>query len=140
MTQEDKKMLESALWHISNSVTNGKSQTAECEITQWLRNKINFLSDEKPSDGLEEAAEEYSGKVAHLLNNAFKAGARWQKERDMGLLKTLYSDCDNLKKDLDKVTTGNLSHRIGNIKFSITGMQVLINKQCRVNKAITSSK
>lgn len=47
----------------------------------------------------------------------------------MGLLKTLYSDCDSLKKDLDKVTTGNLSHRIGNIKFSITGMQVFIKKE-----------
>lgn len=55
--------------------------------------------------------------------------ADWQKQRDMGLLKTLYSDYDNLKKDLDKVTTGNLSHRIGNIKFSITGMQVFIKKE-----------
>jgi len=56
-------------------------------------------------------------------------GGQWQKKLDMGLLKTLYSDCDNLKKDLDKVTTGNLSHCIGNIKFSITGMQVFIKQK-----------
>lgn len=54
--------------------------------------------------------------------------ADWQKEQSTKLLKTLYSDCNNLKKDLDRITTGNLSHRIGNIKFSITGMQVIIKQ------------
>lgn len=41
MTNEDQKMLQSALRHISNSVTNGRSQTNECEITRWLKSKIN---------------------------------------------------------------------------------------------------
>lgn len=43
---------------------------------------INSLPAE-PSKDLKEAAEEYSGKSAHPLNNAFIAGAQWQKERDI---------------------------------------------------------
>lgn len=41
---------------------------------------INSLPAE-PSKDLKEAAEEYSGKSAHPLNNAFIAGAQWQKEQ-----------------------------------------------------------
>lgn len=55
--------------------------------------------------------------------------ANWQKNRDKQILSTLYDDCSLLKDSLDKVTTGNLSHHIGNIKFSITGMQVLIKQE-----------
>ena len=44
---------------------------------------INSLPAEQPSKVLEEAAEEYSGKSAHPLNNAFKDGAKWQKEQIM---------------------------------------------------------
>lgn len=54
--------------------------------------------------------------------------ADWQKNRDEQILSNLYDDCSLLKDSLDKVTTGNLSHRIGNIKFSITGMQVFIKQ------------
>lgn len=98
MTDKDQAMLKSALWHISNSVTNGKSQTAECELTQWLKNKINPPSPEQPSEDLEEAAsryakEEYSHKSPATLPDrcrgcyaplmyAFKNGANWQKEHD----------------------------------------------------------
>jgi predicted aldo/keto reductase-like oxidoreductase len=53
MTDKDKKMLQSALWHISNSVTNGKSQTAECELTQWLKEKFNALPAEQQSEDLD---------------------------------------------------------------------------------------
>ena len=53
MTDKDQKMLQSALWHISNSVTNGKSQTAECEITKWLKEKFNSLPAEQQSDSLD---------------------------------------------------------------------------------------
>jgi hypothetical protein len=53
MTDKDQKMLESALWHISNSVTNGKSQTTECEITKWLKEKFNSLPAEQQSNSLD---------------------------------------------------------------------------------------
>lgn len=36
-TDEDAKRMRDALWHISNSVTNGKSQDARCETTEWLK-------------------------------------------------------------------------------------------------------
>jgi len=36
-TDEDASHMRDALWHISNSVTNGKSQDARCETTEWLR-------------------------------------------------------------------------------------------------------
>jgi hypothetical protein len=87
MTDKDQKMLQSALWHISNSVTNGKSQTAECEITQWLKNKINSIPDEKPSEDLEEAANLYATKqgleLKPFARRFFIAGANWQKEQMM---------------------------------------------------------
>ncbi len=50
------------------------------------------------------------------------------KEHYVELLKTLYDDCTHLKNDLDRVTTGNMAHRIGNIKFSLTGMQVFMKQ------------
>lgn len=88
MTDKDQAMLKSALWHISNSVTNGKSQTAECELTQWLKNKINSPSPEQPSEDLEEEIkrkyesdnalmmpiENFRKLILHFTN--------WQKERD----------------------------------------------------------
>ena len=92
MTSEDQKMLQSALWHISNSVTNGKSQTTECEITKWLKEKFNPLPHEQSSEDLKKAADcclesvqpvgfmegDYDGTQVH---DAFVAGAKWQKER-----------------------------------------------------------
>lgn len=36
-TDKDAARMRDALRHISNSVTNGKSQDARCEITEWLR-------------------------------------------------------------------------------------------------------
>lgn len=85
MTNEDQKMLESALWHISNSVTNGKSQTAECEITQWLKNKINSIPDEKPSEDSNDPKNDsdhsetlYTYEQINILANN---RAQWQKEQ-----------------------------------------------------------
>lgn len=56
---------------------------------------IQSLPAEQPSKALEEAAEEYSGKASHPLNNAFKAGARWQKERTIKIV------CEWLDKNAD---------------------------------------
>ena len=34
------------------------------------------------NENLQNAAQNYSGKVSHPLNNAFIAGANWQREQD----------------------------------------------------------
>lgn len=56
------------------------------DITSNLRliliQTIEYLQEEPVSEELEEAAKEYSGKSSHPLNNAFKAGAEWQKKQD----------------------------------------------------------
>lgn len=86
MTDKDQKMLQSALWHISNSVTNGKSQTAECEITQWLKNKINSIPDEKPSEDLEAEIDRYFKDdkwFSTPLGDIARHFANWQKEQMM---------------------------------------------------------
>ena len=36
-SEEDEKMLQSVLWHVSNSVSNGKSQDIRCDLTEWLK-------------------------------------------------------------------------------------------------------
>lgn len=40
-TDEDSKRMRDALWHISNSVTNGKSQDARRETTEWLKGLLD---------------------------------------------------------------------------------------------------
>ena len=65
---------------------------------------INSLPAEQPSKVLEEAAEEYSGKSAHPLNNAFKAGAKWQEEQIMkSAIDALVDDVTQKVKSLDRV-------------------------------------
>ena len=92
MTSKDQEMLQSALWHISNSVTNGKSQTTECEITQWLRSKINSLPEVKQlSERLGDEIDHF--RCSDIFALAKKAGeevtvtaqhfAEWQKEQMM---------------------------------------------------------
>lgn len=51
------------------------------------------------------------------------------KEQYVELLKTLYDECTHLKNNLDRVTTGNLVHKIGNIKFSLNEMQVFMKQK-----------
>lgn len=36
-TKEDDEMLKTALWHCSNSISNGKSHDEKCDTTEWLR-------------------------------------------------------------------------------------------------------
>ena len=40
-TAEDAGRMRDALWHISNSVTNGKSQDTRCETTEWLKGLLD---------------------------------------------------------------------------------------------------
>lgn len=42
-SEEDEKMLKSAIWHISNSVTNGKNTDCKCDLTEWFMNKLKYL-------------------------------------------------------------------------------------------------
>ncbi len=117
IAEEYKKLL---LFINSLQVEKKPSEDLE-KLIQNLTDKYPINKDALPEQSLNDY---YQGLRFGVLQ-----GAQWQKEQMMKLLKTLYSDCDSLKKDLDKVTTGNLSHRIGNIKFSITGMQVFIKKE-----------
>ena len=52
-------------------------------FTNTLEVKEVDLEVEPVSEDLEQAAEDYSGKKQDKLNNAFKAGAEWQKEQMM---------------------------------------------------------
>lgn len=36
-TAEDAGRMRDALWHVSNSVSNGKSQDTKCDTTEWLK-------------------------------------------------------------------------------------------------------
>lgn len=36
-TKKDDEMLTTALWHCSNSISNGESHDEECDTTEWLR-------------------------------------------------------------------------------------------------------
>lgn len=75
---------------------------------------INSLPAE-PSEDLEEAAKEYSGKSSHPLNNAFKDGAKWQKEQLINKAcewlvynvngSVYYDDFDNAFVDTDELIT-----------------------------------
>lgn len=114
-----------------------KNQFAENLQVMMIELQDKLCASEQPSEDLEEAADCYLDTISLVgfmegdydgtqILDAFRTGADWQKNRDKQILSTLYDDCSCLKDSLDKVTTGNLSHRIGNIKFSITGMQVFI--------------
>lgn len=47
--KKDENMLQSVLWHVSNSVSNGKSQDFRCDITEWLKS-LRPQNRWKPSD------------------------------------------------------------------------------------------
>lgn len=36
-SEEDEKFFKTALWHITNSVSNGKSTDVHCDTTDWLK-------------------------------------------------------------------------------------------------------
>lgn len=55
----------------------------EYRFLSEIEELIKALQEEPVSEELEEAAVEYSGKESHPLNNAFKAGAKWQAEQMM---------------------------------------------------------
>lgn len=42
-SDEDERMLKSTIWHISNSLTNGKNTDCKCDLTEWLKEKLKSL-------------------------------------------------------------------------------------------------
>ena len=45
----DDKMFETAMWHISNSISNGKSTKLLCDTTEWLKGlRERLRSDNSP--------------------------------------------------------------------------------------------
>lgn len=78
MTDKEKlHQILSSLWKNDDSV--GKIYYNQA--LQDVQTAID-LQEEPVSEDLEEAAKEYSGKLSHPLNNAFKAGAKWQEDKD----------------------------------------------------------
>jgi len=50
-SEEDERMLKSTIWHISNSLTNGKNTDCKCDLTEWLKEKLKSLRPSwKPSE------------------------------------------------------------------------------------------
>ena len=94
---------------------------------------INSLPAEQPSKVLEEAAEEYSGKSAHPLNNAFKAGAKWQEEQIMksAIDALVDEDTENVgKKTLLLIgeQRNALNTRLSNYEYGETVKLVIIKE------------
>lgn len=72
--KEDEKFLKTALWHISNSISNGDSTDIQCDTTEWLKSLKNRVSCEancttikewKPSDLQIEALESATENCAY---------------------------------------------------------------------------
>lgn len=140
MTQEDKDIVIAEIERLKSCKLNLEEDTEYLRgydfAIDTIEEFITSLPAEQPSERLGDEIDHFRCSDEFAL--AKRAGeevaatarhfAQWQKEQSTKLLKTIYSDCDNLKKDLDRVTTGNLPHRIGNIKFSITGIQVIIKQ------------
>lgn len=52
-SEEDEKFFKTALWHISNSISNGKSTDIHCDTTDWfksLKERVQPQNRWKPSD------------------------------------------------------------------------------------------
>lgn len=48
-TEQDGKYLVSALWHCSNSISDGQSTDVRCDVTEWLKGlKLRLSSDREP--------------------------------------------------------------------------------------------
>ena len=94
---------------------------------------INSHPSEQTSEELEEAAEEYSGKSAHPLNNAFKAGAKWQEEQIMksAIDALVDEDTENVgKKTLLLIgeQRNALNTRLSNYEYGETVKLVIIKE------------
>ena len=81
--EEDEKMLISALWHVSNSASNGKSTDYQCEVTDWLKS-LKPQSHWKPSEKQMEAL--------NAINNVGELSYAGQAD----LLIKLYNDLKTL--------------------------------------------
>jgi hypothetical protein len=46
-TEEDEKFFKTALWHISNSISNGKSTDIHCDTTDWFKSLKDRLQTQK---------------------------------------------------------------------------------------------
>ena len=76
-SEEDERMLNSALWHVSHSVSNGSSTDYNCSITEWLK---NLRPSWKPSEDLLDALDivanlpelEYYGGIKDKIRELYK--------------------------------------------------------------------
>jgi hypothetical protein len=46
-TGEDEKFFKTTLWHISNSISNGKSTDIHCDTTDWFKSLKDRLQTQK---------------------------------------------------------------------------------------------
>lgn len=66
--------------------TDAKIVRESLKIMNGEKVPMATMDEEPVSEELEEAAKEYSGKSSHPLNNAFKAGAKWQEKQDQSTI------------------------------------------------------
>ena len=83
-SEEDEGFLDSALWYIQNSITNGKIKAfVECPLSTWLKSLKNRVKPQKQQVWSEED-------VVHLTNAVIAAKEQWGTEnRTVKWLKSL---------------------------------------------------
>lgn len=65
--KKDEEMLETALWHLSNSISNGQSTDLRCDTTEWMKGlKMRLLGNTRP---LREALQTILDK--HIWRNCY---------------------------------------------------------------------
>lgn len=66
--EKDDKMLVTALWHLSNSISNGNSTDIRCDTTEWVKGlKNRLLGDTRPAcmrDVLQNILDKHVGRDA----------------------------------------------------------------------------
>lgn len=66
-SEEDEKFFKTALWHISYSISNGKSTDIHCDTTEWLKSLKDRIIPQ-PKQEWSEEDEKRMKKVVHILS------------------------------------------------------------------------
>ena len=83
-SKEDDTFLETALWHVSNSISNGKETDLRCDTTVWLKSLKNRILPQPKQEWSEE-----DEKNMETLINVLYAGTDLAYEREINWLKFL---------------------------------------------------
>jgi hypothetical protein len=86
-SEEDEKFFKTALWHISYSVSNGKTTDDHCDTTDWLKNVKKRLKSIKPNHW--KPSEEQITSLGRFIEGVYGCV-------DFMNIKSLYNDLKNL--------------------------------------------